>query len=106
MKNPVRFLMHVPVPWVFVLTYLLGVFLEHGVLKSLRPGAVSPKAAMLSDHAGAALFAMGLVIAGWGWGIFRKARTTTVPGKASDKLVTWGPYHFTRNPMYVGLTCC
>jgi hypothetical protein len=28
MKNPVRLLLHVPVPWVFVLTYLLGVVLR------------------------------------------------------------------------------
>jgi hypothetical protein len=35
--------------------------------------------------------------------IFRKPRTTTVPGKASSVLVTWGPYRFTRNPMYVSL---
>jgi protein-S-isoprenylcysteine O-methyltransferase Ste14 len=34
---------------------------------------------------------------------FRRARTTTVPGRASAALVTWGPYRFTRNPMYVGL---
>ena len=49
------------------------------------------------------LFAVGAVIAGWGLVLFAKARTTTVPGKLSGKLVTWGPYRFTRNPMYVGL---
>ncbi|MGA8074852.1 MAG: isoprenylcysteine carboxylmethyltransferase family protein [Candidatus Acidiferrales bacterium] len=54
--------------------------------------------------AGAVLFAFGAVIAGWGLVIFRKARTTTVPGRPSAQLVTWGPYRFTRNPMYVGLT--
>ena len=106
MKNPVRFLLYVPVPWVFVLIYLLGVFLEHHVPESLRPTALTPNAAMWSTYAGAAFFAVGLVIAGWGWGIFRKACTTTVPGKSSAALVTWGPYRFTRNPMYVGLTCC
>ena len=98
MKNPVRFLLHVPVPWVFVLTYLLGVALEH-----VRDATISATAALVSRTAGAVLFALGAVIAGWGLVLFAKARTTTVPGKLSGKLVTWGPYRFTRNPMYVGL---
>ena len=98
MKNPVRFLLHVPVPWVFVLTYLLGVALEH-----VHHGTISPTAALVSRTAGAVLFAVGALIAGSGLVLFAKARTTTVPGKLSGKLVTWGPYRFTRNPMYVGL---
>jgi protein-S-isoprenylcysteine O-methyltransferase Ste14 len=49
------------------------------------------------------LFAVGAVVAGWGLVLFGKAKTTTVPGKLSGKLVTWGPYRFSRNPMYVGL---
>jgi protein-S-isoprenylcysteine O-methyltransferase Ste14 len=98
MKNPIRFLLHVPVPWVFVLTYLLGVVLEH-----VHHGTISPTAALISTTAGAVLFAVGAVIAGWGLVLFGKAKTTTVPGKLSGKLVTWGPYRFSRNPMYVGL---
>jgi protein-S-isoprenylcysteine O-methyltransferase Ste14 len=98
MKNPVRFLLHVPVPWVFVLTYLLGMALE----RVLHP-TISPTAASICTIAGAVLFAVGAVVAGWGLVLFRKAKTTTVPGKLSGKLVTWGPYRFTRNPMYVGL---
>ncbi len=99
MKNPVRFLLHVPVPWVFVLNYLLGVAVER-----MFPRVVSAQAAQVSTIAGAVLFAAGAVIAGWGLMLFRKAKTTTVPGKASAQLVTSGPYRFTRNPMYVGLT--
>lgn len=99
MKNPARFLLHVPVPWVFVLIYLLGLGLER-----LSHRAISPHAARVSMIAGCGLFAVGLVIAGWGQVLFRKANTTTVPGKLSAKLVTSGPYRFTRNPMYVGLT--
>ena len=98
MKNPVRFLLLVPVPWVFVLTYLLGVVLEH-----VHHGTISPTAALVSKTAGAVLFAVGAVIAGWALVLFGKAKTTTVPGKLSGKLVAWGPYRFTRNPMYVGL---
>jgi protein-S-isoprenylcysteine O-methyltransferase Ste14 len=99
MKNPIRFLMHVPVPWVFVLTYVLGVALEF-----VRPWTVSPTATRASVITGGVLFAVGAVIACWGLIIFHKARTTTVPGESSAKLVTWGPYRFTRNPMYVGLS--
>jgi protein-S-isoprenylcysteine O-methyltransferase Ste14 len=66
-------------------------------------GTISPTAASVSTTAGTVLFAVGAVIAGWGLVLFRKAKTTTVPGKLSGTLVTWGPYRFTRNPMYVGL---
>jgi len=97
-KNPLRFLMHVPVPWVFVLTYLLGV-----VLESVRPGVAPPDAARASLIVGGLLFAAGAAIMAWALLIFRRARTTTVPGMPSARLVTWGPYRFSRNPMYVGL---
>jgi protein-S-isoprenylcysteine O-methyltransferase Ste14 len=99
MTNPVRFLMHAPVPWVFILSYLLGVALE-----SVRPSPVSQMTAMMSTVSGGVLFVVGAVIAGWSLLIFSKAGTTTVPGQLSVKLVTWGPYRFTRNPMYLGLT--
>jgi protein-S-isoprenylcysteine O-methyltransferase Ste14 len=99
MKNPFRFLLYVPVPWVFVLNYLLGAGLEQ-----IHPRVISPQAAQMSTIAGAVLFAIGAVIAGWGLILFRKARTTTVPGRSSAQLVMSGPYRFTRNPMYVGLS--
>ena len=98
MKNPFRLLLHVPVPWVFVLTYILGVALERVLAIPF-----SPQVARMSVIAGRALFVVGAVIAGWGLVLFYSNRTTTVPGKSSIKLVTWGPYRFTRNPMYVGL---
>ena len=47
--------------------------------------------------AGAALAATCLVM-------FRRARTTTIPGRPSAQLVTRGPYRLSRNPMYVSLT--
>jgi protein-S-isoprenylcysteine O-methyltransferase Ste14 len=98
-SNPLRVLLHVPVPWVFVLTYLLGAGVERAwpldsAVKTLRGITVI----------GAAMFGVGAAIAVWGLWTFRTARTTTVPGEASSQLVTWGPYRFTRNPMYVGLT--
>jgi protein-S-isoprenylcysteine O-methyltransferase Ste14 len=84
---------------VFVIVYLLGAALER-----IRPRSVSPDAALVSTIAGVVLFSAGAVIAGWALAIFYNARTTTVPGETSKTLVTWGPYRFTRNPMYVALT--
>src|SRR3989442_10771576 len=97
-NHPLRFLLRLPVPWVFILTYLLGVALE-----STGHRTISPHTARVSTIFGAALFAAGAVMAGWGLAIFRKAPPTTVPGESSPPLVTWGPHRFTRNSMYVGL---
>jgi protein-S-isoprenylcysteine O-methyltransferase Ste14 len=97
-RNPLRLVMHVPVPWVFVLIYLAGVGLEY-VWPLGQAVAALPGARII----GAALLSVGAALAGWGLLTFRRARTTTVPGQASSQLVTWGPYRFTRNPMYVGL---
>jgi protein-S-isoprenylcysteine O-methyltransferase Ste14 len=97
--NPIRLLLHVPVPWVFVLTYLFGVGLESLYRRNIRP---SP-ALFVSSVVGSVLLATGAAIAAWSLLIFHKAHTTTVPGSASTKLVTSGPYRISRNPMYVGL---
>jgi protein-S-isoprenylcysteine O-methyltransferase Ste14 len=100
MKNPIRWLLRIPVPWIFVLAYLAGAALERRLRSGLNISV--PRAASLT--VGAVLFAAGVAIAGWGLAIFHRVGTTTVPGQSSDRLVTWGPYRFTRNPMYVGLT--
>jgi protein-S-isoprenylcysteine O-methyltransferase Ste14 len=99
-QNPLRLLLHVPVPWVFVLTYLCGVVLEFIFPRGFHSHWANRAGSVL----GGILLATGLALAAWGWLIFFKARTTTVPGRASSKLVIWGPYRFSRNPMYVGLS--
>ena len=87
--------MRIPVPWVFVLAYVLGAALER-----VWPVHVVGR----TEVAGGVLFLAGAVIAGMSLSIFHRARTTTVPGNRSAALVTWGPYRWSRNPMYVGLT--
>ena len=96
-RNPFRLLLHIPVPWVFVLAYLVGVCLE----LPFRPNGGGHSSAI--GKVGAGAFTVGAVIAGWSLVIFYKARTTTVPGRHSSELVERGPYRLTRNPMYVGL---
>jgi len=97
-KNPLHLVMRIPVPWVFVLAYLAGVGVELFARSDRRPSRFG------LGVSGAVLFFLGSVIAGWSLVIFRRARTTTVPGRASARLVTQGPYRLSRNPMYIGLT--
>jgi protein-S-isoprenylcysteine O-methyltransferase Ste14 len=57
----------------------------------------------LSD-VGVVLVVVGLVLMGWGLITFKRARTAIIPYHSASSLVTTGPYRFTRNPMYTGLT--
>jgi protein-S-isoprenylcysteine O-methyltransferase Ste14 len=92
-------LLHIPVPWVFILSFLVGL-----VPQIIFPIHIhSQKAILIIKIAGIALFAIGAFFAAWSLIIFHKASTTTTPGEISKKLITSGPYRFTRNPMYISL---
>lgn len=73
-----------------------------------RIALVTPSAAPVRARLwiAAAIAAIGVAIAVSGAVAFRRARTTTNPAKpgTASSLVSSGPYRFTRNPMYVGLT--
>ncbi len=97
-RNPIRFLLRLPVPWIFVLVYLIGFAVERAY--PLRIVEQVPDVSIV----GGVTLGVGVVVAGWGLVTFWRAHTTTVPGKISSQMVTWGPYRFTRNPMYIGLT--
>lgn len=52
----------------------------------------------------------GIVLVGLGFAFsamnrFRKAHTTLDPHGSVSTIVTDGPYHFSRNPIYIGLLC-
>jgi protein-S-isoprenylcysteine O-methyltransferase Ste14 len=93
-------LLRVPVPWVFVLGYLVGLALQR------LAGAQQPAPARRTSLwlAGLALVLLGAALAAWSLSLFRRARTTTVPLDAPSTVVTRGPYRLSRNPMYVSLT--
>ena len=46
----------------------------------------------------------GLLLSGWGERIFAAEKTEILPASPTNtKLVTRGPFRYTRNPMYLGL---
>jgi protein-S-isoprenylcysteine O-methyltransferase Ste14 len=53
---------------------------------------------------GAVLLVSGLGLAIWGGQRLVRSRTSIRPDRAARALVADGPYRFTRNPMYVGMT--
>ena len=48
--------------------------------------------------------ALGVILSASGMATFRRAKTAIHPGHSASRLVVHGPYRFTRNPMYTGLT--
>ena len=91
--------LHVPPPVLYAIGYLAGLVIQFLVPFTFTT-VLLPEAVYLI---GAILFLVGAGFAGWALWIFHNEHTTTVPGGTSAKLVTWGPYRFTRNPMYLGL---
>ena len=53
---------------------------------------------------GAALMVTGVFLMGWAIRTLILARTTILPHGAVRQVVTAGPFGFTRNPIYVGMT--
>lgn len=89
-----------PPPFLFIIGFLAGWALHHYW-----------RALPLSGFAGSALkpfgwaaLALGVALAAWGMATFRRAKTAIVPHHSASQLVKHGPYRFTRNPMYTGLT--
>ncbi len=95
-----KILLRIPVPWVFVLTYLVGVALQIIFPINIR----SQGALFFIKILGIVLFLIAAIFASWSQILFRKAKTTTTPGERSAKFVTSGPYRLSRNPMYISLT--
>lgn len=95
-----RLLLHIPVPWVFILVYLIGVLLH--MIYPIH--WIEEEHTFVMELAGGILFILAGILAGWCLWIFKKAHTTTIPGQRSKKLIIGGPYRFSRNPMYLSLT--
>jgi protein-S-isoprenylcysteine O-methyltransferase Ste14 len=97
LSNPgVRF----PPPLLFVAGFGVGWFLDRRVFPlhlTQFEGSFLPVVAVV-------MVVVGLALMGWGLFTFKRAQTAIIPRYSASRLVTTGPYRFTRNPMYTGLT--
>ena len=95
--NPgVRF----PPPLLFVVALGLGVACHKWFPLSLAPPRLRPVGVL----GGWSLVAIWVVFMGWAMLTFVRQRTSIVPSRPANALVTWGPYRLSRNPMYVALS--
>jgi protein-S-isoprenylcysteine O-methyltransferase Ste14 len=81
-----------------------GAFAVGALIDRLAPAPIPRRRA--TRAAGTALLAGGASLAASGAGTFRHRGTTVIPNRPVSTLITTGPYRFTRNPMYTGLTLC
>jgi protein-S-isoprenylcysteine O-methyltransferase Ste14 len=93
---------HVAPPLVFATGFVAGYLLHRFWIAINLVGRSASPAGLRG--AGIVLALLGVALALWGVMVFRRARTTIMPFRASTAIVQSGPYRFTRNPMYVGMT--
>jgi protein-S-isoprenylcysteine O-methyltransferase Ste14 len=89
-----------PPPFVFVAGFLLGWWLNTRLEFTIDGRG----AGVVQSAAGLASLAAGLGLMCWGIVTFIMARTAVIPTRPARALVVRGPYRFTRNPMYLGMT--
>jgi protein-S-isoprenylcysteine O-methyltransferase Ste14 len=90
-----------PPPFLFVAGYLAAWLLDR-VARFRFVGGDASRVPVVA--AGWAVLALGLAVMLWGFGTFLGKRTAIIPNKAASRLVIAGPYRYSRNPMYTGMT--
>ena len=89
-----------PPPAIYVAVFLIGLLLERF---SRIPIVGAVRAPLLSIF-GLALVGLGFFVMFWGMLTFRRHKTSILPFRPAGALAMTGPYRFTRNPMYLGMT--
>jgi protein-S-isoprenylcysteine O-methyltransferase Ste14 len=92
----------IPPPFFFVAGFLVGWLIDAKFLH-LWP-ALGPTVRTVLDWLGGVLFGAGIGLSVSGFLTFRRAGTAIIPNHDASRLVRAGPYRFTRNPMYLGLS--
>jgi protein-S-isoprenylcysteine O-methyltransferase Ste14 len=92
----------IPPPLFFVVGFVVGWVIDRYVYHLGPPS--NPTFDRVMEALGGLMLFAGLALAFSGIATFRQAKTTIIPNRDASRLVIAGPYKFTRNPMYSGLT--
>lgn len=96
-SHPVSAGVVVPPPLLYLVALGLGLLVQRFYPVTILPSGVA-------RVLGVGLLVAGAIISLLAIMAFRRAGTSVNPARSSTALVLSGPYRFTRNPMYVGLT--
>ena len=87
-------------PLLFIAGFLLGWWLDTRLEFLIHGIGAGP----IQVGLGFGLAGIGFLLMLWGITTFGRARTAVMPMSPARAIVVTGPYRFTRNPMYIGLT--
>jgi protein-S-isoprenylcysteine O-methyltransferase Ste14 len=90
-----------PPPFIFVGGFLLAWLLQQRLAFDIATGGPGPAQSIV----GSVMLVVGLGLMASGLVTFGSNRTAVIPHRPARLLVRSGPYRYTRNPMYLGLTC-
>lgn len=88
-----------PPPAVFLLSFLFGFVLDRFLPLPAIPVDRAARIAL-----GVIVIAAGIVPIAWARIHFVRTKQNPIPWKPTPELIFQGPYLYTRNPMYVGMT--
>ena len=91
----------IPAPLLFLASLLLALALHragHGLYFT-----EDARMEVVLRVLGQVVVGAGMAIIGWSMWTFHGAHTAIMPSKAASRLVTDGPYQYSRNPMYLSL---
>ena len=90
---------HIPPPLVFIGFIILGALLQYTIAPIRFPGDAWIRII------GVVVVVAGLALIFSALAAFKRTGQDPKPWTSSPELIVQGPYRWTRNPMYVGLTC-
>lgn len=91
---------HFPPPFLFVFPLGAGILLHQWLPLPL----MAMRWKVVGVLAGWMLIGVWAGLSAWAVALFLRQRTSMIPNRPATRLVTWGPYRFSRNPMYLALS--